>query len=93
MWAKSRFADPTSPSGKGYGSMLIIILILIIALGVAATGIHQAFRAHTRRYGLLPVVWRWFSGRQRHGLEGDDRRRDDKFDPHSKHYEPVGTVS
>jgi hypothetical protein len=68
--------------------MLILILILIIALGVAATGIHQAFRAHTRRYGLLPVVWRWFSGRQRHGLEGDDRRRDDKFDPHSKHYEP-----
>jgi hypothetical protein len=67
--------------------MLLMILILALVLGVTVAGIHQAFRAHVRRYGLLPVIGRWFTGRQRHGLEGDDRRRDDKYDPHSKHYD------
>lgn len=61
-------------------------------IGVAVIGIHQAFRAHVKRYGFLPVVYRWFSGRQRHGLEGDDRRNDDKYDPHSKHYQPVARM-
>jgi hypothetical protein len=67
--------------------LLVGAFILVVIVGIIIAGAHQAFKAHVRRYGLLPVLWRYISGRQRHGLEGDDRRRDDKYDPHSKHYD------
>lgn len=66
--------------------MIILVLIGLFIIGLFVVGIHQAFQAHVERYGMLPVIFRWFTGRQRHGLEGDDRRNDDKYDPHSKHY-------
>lgn len=69
--------------------MIIVILIAMGTTVLAVATAAQSWKAHVTRYGHLPVIVRWFSGRQRHGLEGDDRRHDDRYDPLSKHYHPA----
>jgi hypothetical protein len=69
--------------------MIWLLVIIGVAIVLAIATSYQSYHAHVKRYGHLPVVMRWFSGRQRHGLEGDDRRHDDRYDPLSKHYHPA----
>lgn len=68
-----------------YAGIFVAAIVALISFLAIMTAV-QAWRAHVNRYGFLPVVMRWLSGRQRHGLEGDDRRYDDRYDPTSRHY-------
>lgn len=54
-------------------SMVLILAAVVVLL--IAMGMYQSFRAHVRHHGYLPVLWRWFSGRQHHGIKQDNKRR------------------
>jgi hypothetical protein len=49
--------------------LLIIAVVFAIAVWLACLGAYQAFKAHSRHYGTVPVLWRWFSGQHHHARE------------------------
>jgi hypothetical protein len=55
--------------------MTLAIMIVIGILLLFAIGIYQSFKAHIRRHGLLPVLWRWLTGLQHHGVSQSDKRQ------------------
>jgi hypothetical protein len=68
--------------------MILAALILLGVIMIVIAGLYQSFRAHVRRHGLLPVLYRWFSGRQHHGISKDNKHRYKAvYDPNQGGYE------
>lgn len=68
--------------------MTLATLIIIGIVLLIAAGTYQSFRAHVRHHGYLPVLWRWFSGRQHHGVKTDNKRKYRAvYNPHDPGYD------
>lgn len=68
--------------------MILAAVILVGIVMIILTGFYQAFRAHVRHHGLIPVLYRWFSGRQHHGIsKGSKLKYRAVYDPNEQGYE------
>lgn len=57
-----------------------VVVALVIVLAVF--GMWQAFRAHVDHHGLIPVLWRWFSGSHHHKRDPYSRLSPDRYRKH-----------